>query len=210
MGLGGTYLPDEKKTIAVRFLCCSRLIEEEILQTYQNLSQKMPYVDIQSLLIGFAYDSLKHSKMLQEIGNHIQGPELQRVDCRETMRQLWQKVDDLNENLSNRVMDAENLPLLVKGLADLENSLSEEYSILLKFENLQYIVDEISLSARVDSETLERVFSIIVKDKENHRNLLIDILYRLSVREMEKAGDNTPVTKYQNPDKWNETLGPLV
>jgi hypothetical protein len=170
----------------------------------------MPYVDIQSLLIGFAYDSLKHSKMLQEISNRIQGPELQIIDCRETMKQLWQKVDDLNGNLSNRVMDAENLPLLVKGLADLENSLSEEYSILLKSENLQYVVAEISLRAKVDSETLERVFSVIVKDKENHRNLLIDILYRLSVRKMEKAEDNTPVVKYQNPNKWNETLGPLV
>ena len=56
---------------ATRFLRGSSFLEKEIFQLYQNLAQKTEYADIRYLLVGLAYDSLKHSKILAEIGKHF-------------------------------------------------------------------------------------------------------------------------------------------
>jgi rubrerythrin len=197
----------DKKRDVVQFLCCSVKLEDEIFRIYQELANKTNYVDLQSLLVCLAYDSLKHSKMLEELSKHFDRPAVEDSECETTLGQLWTKANDLSTQIFSKVFDDEGLALFVKSVADLENSLSEGYSVFFEIVPLQNIVDEMSQSTTVDLGTLKRTFSIIVADVENHRNLLIDILYWLSAKKMEKAGTSNPAVKYQNPDRWSGPVG---
>jgi rubrerythrin len=189
-------MTDDKIKDAEQFLRGSSFLEEEIFQLYQNLAQKTEYEDIRYMLIGLAYDSLKHSKILAEIGKHF-------VSLK-TIPQLSQKVNELSREISEKEkMNTEDLSTFVKRAADLEDLLSEKYIALLALENLQYVVNKLSRMTPVDIRALRSVFSGLVKDKENHRNLLIEFQYFVIAKKSEKARDTPPFTKYQNPDKWN-------
>jgi hypothetical protein len=202
-------MTDNKIKDATQFLRDSNVLEEEIFQLYLNLSQKTEYTDIRYLLVGLAYDSLKHSKILAEIGKHFLIPEKQTKDLTKIIPELAQKVNELSRKSSKiEKMNTEDLSSFVKAMADLEDSLSEKYFTLLDLENLQYVVDKISTLTPVESRTLKSVFLGLVKDKENHRNLLIEFQYFLSAQKSEKTKDNVPMFKYQNPDKWNRSEEP--
>ena len=189
-------MTDDKNEAATQFLRGSSFLEKEIFQLYQNLAQKTEYADIRYMLVGLAYDSLKHSKILAEINKHF-------VKLK-TIPQLSQIVNELSIEISKKEkMNTEDLSTFVKRAADLEDLLSEKYIALLALENLQYVVDKLSKMTPVDSRALRSVFSGLVKDKENHRNLLIEFQYFVIAKKSEKAGDNAPSFKYKNPDKWN-------
>lgn len=195
------------KKKAARFLRCSSFLEEKIFQLFRDLAQKTEYVDIQSLLVGLAYDSLKHSKILGEITRHIVRPDLQVNDCRKTLGQIWEDLDCLSQGISGEdKIGIEGLSIAVKHITELEDALSEGYSVFLDPEILEYIVGEIALLFSVDVATFRIAFSNLVKDKENQRTLLIEISYLLGTKKQELTGDNAPVVRYQNPNGWNAPI----
>jgi hypothetical protein len=177
---------------AALFLRGSSFLEEQLFQLYQNLAQKTEYADIRYMLVGLAYDSLKHSKILAEIGKHL-------VKLK-TVPQLSQIVDELSREVSEKEkMNAEELSSFVKRAADLEDLLSEKYMALLALKNLRYVVGKLSKMTPVDVRALRSVFSGVVKDKETHRNLLVEFQYFVLAKKSEKAIDKAPFVKYYNP-----------
>jgi rubrerythrin len=182
----------DKTKDATRFLRGSSFLEKEMFQLYQNLAQKTEYADIRYLLVGLAYDSLKHAKILAEIGKHF-------VKLK-TIPELSQKVNELSGEVSKKEkMTIEDLSFFVRRAADLEDLLSEKYIALLALENLQYVVNKLSKMTPVDVRALRSIFSGLVKDKETHRNLLIEFQYFVLAKKSEKARDNAPFVKYNNP-----------
>ena len=192
---------------AVRFLNCCSVLEEETFQLYHTLARKINYVDVKSLLIGLAYDSLKHSKIVGELSKNIVKPELQVKDCKKQLGQLWKNIYGLSEKIlkSEKILD-DDLPSLLKDLANLEDQVSERYEIFLQPKTLQFITREISSNAHADLETSKSIFEGLIRDKDNHRDTLIAIIYYFATRELEMAKDNTPIVKYQNPDGWSRPL----
>ena len=118
-------------------------------------------------------------------------------------------VTELSIEISKKEkMSIEDLSFFVKRAADLEDLLSEKYIALLALENLQYVVNKLSKMTPVDVRALRSIFSGLVKDKENHRNLLIEFQYFVLAKKSEKVGNNAPFIKYKNPDKWNKQSEP--
>jgi rubrerythrin len=53
---------------------------------------------------------------------------------------------------------------------------------------------------KVDSACLKSIFEWIIKDEENHREILTSI-EELFTKE-ESVKDTTPMVKYQHPEAW--------
>jgi rubrerythrin len=78
--------------------------------------------------------------------------------------------------------------------------LSEEYFVLVQLKTLEYMTKEIAQTYKVDIESLKDIFELIIKDEENHREILNSIEDLFFTEEIIK--DNTPVVKYQHPEAW--------
>ena len=197
----------KKEKDAVRFLRCCNVLEENLFQLYHGLARKIEHPDLKSLLVGLAYDGLKHSKIVKELSKNILGLELEVKDCRQNLGQLWKKIRELSQEISEKEeISDEDFPVVLRSLTDIEDLVNERYSAVLQLKTLQYIVGEISKLAPVDLEILKGVFEAIVRDKENHRDVLIEIIYFFATKELERTEGNTPIVKYQNPNGWNRPI----
>jgi rubrerythrin len=196
-----------KEKDAAMFLRCSSVLEEEMFQLYHAIAQKTQHPDVRSLLIGLAYDSLKHSKMVRELSKNIIGPNPEAKDCKRQIGELLTNVHVFFEEVSvkEEITDEDLTPIL-KDIADSEDLIYEKYSVLVQPRILQFVVAEISRLLPADLETLKSVFEIIIKDKENHRDILIAIIYYFATRKLEETKDNTPIVRYQNPNGWSRPL----
>ncbi len=196
-----------KEKDAAMFLRCSSVLEEEMFQLYHTMALKIRHPDIRSLLIGLAYDSLKHSKMVRELNRNILGPDLELKDCKKQIGELLTNVHVFLEGVSRKEeITDEDLALILKDIAGSEDLIYEKYSVLVQPRILQFVVTEISRLLPADLETLKSVFEIIIKDKENHRDILIAIIYYFATRKLEETRDNTPMVRYQNPNGWSRPL----
>jgi rubrerythrin len=184
-----------------RFLYCSGNLEEKVFSLYRTLSDKVQNPIVKSLLLYIAYDSLKHSFIMRGIAETISKSKPKPEDCVRKMNQIWMKITSLSTEIANleKVGDSELSPL-AKELAGFENSLSEEYFVLVQLKTLDYMTKEIAEMYKVDLESLKNIFELIIKDEENHREIL-DSIQELYVTE-EIMKDNTPVVKYQHPEAW--------
>jgi rubrerythrin len=183
------------------FLYCTSDLEEKVFSLYRTLSDKVQNPIVKSLLLYIAYDSLKHSLIMRGIAETISKSTPKPEDCERRLNQIWKKLASLSTEIANRekVADSELSPL-ANELAGFENSLSEEYFVLVQLKTLEYMKKEIAQTYKIDIESLKDIFELIIKDEENHREILNSIEDLFFTEEIIK--DNTPVVKYQHPEAW--------
>ena len=183
------------------FLYCSSSLEERTFALYRTLSDKVQNPLVKSLLLYIAYDSLKHSLIMRGIAESVSQSKPKPGDCEKKLKQVWEKVVAFHEEISKlqKLSDA-NLPSLAQDLAGLENSLSEEYFVLVQLKTLEYMTKEVEQLYKVDLASLKNIFELIIKDEENHREILMSI-EELFTRE-ESVKDTTPTVRYQHPEAW--------
>ena len=189
----------DPKDIAA-FLHCSSNLEERVFSLYRNMSERTDNQVIRSSFIYIAYDSLKHSVMMKGIAQTISPSAPKTEDCENKLKQVWRQVAALSEEMvgKSKLNDAD-LPELMHRLAGLENSFGEEYFVLVQLKTFQFMAKEISQMYKIDFESLKGIFELIIKDEENHREILIlleDFLRK------EPSKDTTPVVRYQHPEAW--------
>ena len=183
------------------FLYCTSNLEEKVFSLYRALSDKVQNSIVKSLLLYIAYDSLKHSLVMRGIAETISKSTPKPEDCEKKLNQIWEKIVSLSTEFSKREKVGDNeLQTLAHELADFENSLSEEYFVLVQLKTLEYMTKEIAQIYKVDLEGLKNIFELIIKDEENHREILNSIEELFATEEILK--DNTPVVKYQHPEAW--------
>ena len=183
------------------FLYCTSNLEEKVFSLYRTLSDKVQNPIVKSLLLYIAYDSLKHSLIMRGIAETISKSKPSPEDCERKLNQIWKELASLSAEIANRerVADSELSPL-AKELAGFENSLSEEYFVLVQLKTLEYMTKEIAQMYKVDLAGLKDIFELIIKDEENHREILNSIENLFVTEEIMK--NNTPVVKYQHPEAW--------
>jgi len=189
----------DPKDIAA-FLHCSSNLEERVFSLYRNMSERTDNQVVRSSFIYIAYDSLKHSVMMKGIAQTISPSAPKTEDCENKLKQVWRQVAALSEEMvgKSKLNDAD-LPELMHRLAGLENSFGEEYFVLVQLKTFQFMAKEISQMYKIDFESLKGIFELIIKDEENHREILIlleDFLRK------EPSKDTTPVVRYQHPEAW--------
>jgi rubrerythrin len=183
------------------FLYCTSNLEEKVFSLYRTLSDKVQNPIVKSLLLYIAYDSLKHSLTMRGIAETISKSKPKPEDYIGKLNQAWKKLASLSTEIANRekVADSELSPL-ANELAGFENSLSEEYFVLVQLKTLEYMTKDIAQMYKVDLEGLKDIFELIIKDEENHREILNSIEDLFFTGEIMK--NNTPVVKYQHPEAW--------
>ena len=183
------------------FLYCSGNLEEKVFALYRTLSDKLQNPIVKSLLLYIAYDSLKHSLTMRGIAETISKSKPKPEDCERKMNQIWRKITSLSAEISNReTIGDHELSALATELAGFENSLSEEYFVLVQLKTLEYMTKEITQMYKVDLDGLRDIFELIIKDEENHREILNSIGELFATEQIMK--NNTPVVKYQHPEAW--------
>jgi rubrerythrin len=77
-------------------LRCDSVFEQRVYLLYKNLADKVDYPFIKSLLLNVAYDSQKHSAILNGIGDSIGGSGLKLKDCEKRLGASWIVIDDVS------------------------------------------------------------------------------------------------------------------
>jgi rubrerythrin len=183
------------------FLYCSSGLEERVFSLYRSLSDKVQNPLVKSLFLYIAYDSLKHSLTMRGIAETVSNTKPKPGDCEKKLKQIWEKVIAFSEEISKqeKVSDQE-LPAIARELTGFEDSLSEEYSVFVQLKTLEYMTKEVTQQYKVDLASLKNIFELIIKDKENHREILTSIEELFTSEETAK--DNTPIVRYQHLDAW--------
>jgi rubrerythrin len=190
----------DAKDIA-RFLYCSSSLEERVFSLYRNLSDRVQNQVVKSLFLYIAYDSLKHSQIMRAIAETVSNARPKNGDCEKKLKPVWEKIVTFSQEVSKRLkVSDQELSSMTRELAGFENSLSEGYSVLVQLKTLQYMTKEVAQFYNVDLSSLRSIFELIIKDVENHREILASIEELFTPEE--SARDNTPIVRYQHPNAW--------
>jgi rubrerythrin len=190
----------DAKDIA-RFLYCSSSLEERVFSLYRNLSDRVQNQVVKSLFLYIAYDSLKHSQIMRAIAETVSKARPKNGDCEKKLKPVWEKIVTFSQEVSKRLkVSDQELSSMTRELAGFENSLSEGYSVLVQLKTLQYMTKEVAQFYNVDLSSLRSIFELIIKDVENHREILASIEELFTPEE--SARDNTPIVRYQHPNAW--------
>ncbi len=192
----------EKLENSTKYLLCCSGLEEETFRLYQTIVKRMNQPEVCSLILSIGYDSLKHSKVIKELLKTIKKPDFYREECPDPISELWQYIAELYKQITEAesVSDQEFVEIF-KALTDFEDCLSESYSKVLHSGVPQILSAELGKLTMVSTENLKRVFEEIIKDKELHREVLVDVGYNFSSKE-KLTTDNAPIVRYKNPDGW--------
>ena len=193
---------NDKLQESAQNLKCFSNLEIEAFRVYSTLSKKINQPE-SSFVLGLAYDSLKCSKIMDAILSHLELSEIGNVQCRKEIAEFateistFERVISKINNLST-VLSCEILSELI----NMEDLLNETYTIYLQSSATKFVPDEFSTIIPQSSNNFKGVFESFVEQKENHRGILIEVIYNLETREAERLRHTTPVVKYQNPDAW--------
>ena len=183
-------------TFVERQMVSLGLMERELYQLYTNLSSKVEDLSAKTLFTYIASDSLKHSTVLVKIIDEAGGSKLKESDCNETIRYNIDLINSLSTDISRtRKVGREELLSVIDTLAGFETLLFDEYAKAFRVDTNQ-LMEENPDKNEVDFS----VFSLIVKDEDLHKQILLSLVNMCDKKLDFK--DNTPIVKYQRPDSW--------
>jgi rubrerythrin len=188
----------------VGFLKCSSLLEQETYRLYQSLADKVDIPLIKSMLQHIAYDSRKHSAILNGMFESLGGSKINLKDCQKRTGLTWRTIGDLKREISSeKNIPKETLPSLAKKLEVLESNFGEEYFVLVQMKTLEYMTKEINEIYNVQLKDMKEIFEVIIRDEGTHKELLSKMQRFLS-KDEKKIEETKPGFKYQNPDAWSK------
>jgi len=194
---------NEKLQESAQNLKCFSNIEIEAFRIYEIVSKKINQPE-SSFVLGLAYDSLKCSKILQEILNHLDASEIgDNGGCKKEVTEFVAEISAFSKIISkinnlNYLLSCEILSELI----NMEDLINDIYSNYLQSSTTKFVADEFSKLIPQSSNNFKKVFESFVEQKEKHRETLIEVLCSLESKEAERLRHVTPVVKYQNPDAW--------
>ncbi|MGA3192523.1 MAG: ferritin-like domain-containing protein [Candidatus Bathyarchaeia archaeon] len=187
-------------------LWCDSVFEKRTYLLYKNLADRVDLPFIKSLLLHIAYDSQKHSAILNGISQSLGGSRLKAKDCEKRLSKSWKVIDDVSYEIANEKKTlVDSLPSLTKKLSLLESAMGEEYYTLVRMKTLQQMTGLIRERYNVDLEDLKDVFETIIKDEETHQELLAKMKKFVAGQQAKKV-DTAPIFRYENPDAWRKPM----
>jgi rubrerythrin len=185
-------------TFVERQMVSLGLMEKELYQLYTNLSSKVEDLPAKTLFAYIASDSLKHSTVLVKILEEAGGSKLKEQDCDENIRYHIDLVKSLSSDISRtKTVGREELLSILDTLANFETLLFDEYAKAFRVDTTE-LTEENEDPDKNEQEL--SVFSLIVKDEDLHKQILLSLVNMCDKKLDFK--DNTPIVKYQRPDSW--------
>jgi hypothetical protein len=194
---------NEKLNESAQYLKCCCDIEIEASKLYETVSKKINQPE-SSFILGLAYDSLKSAKIIQGILDCLDIPDLENASCKKNLAELTVEISTLSKKVSK--INSLNFLLtyeVLKESTKLEDLLSQIYTNYLKSSGPKNIAEEFSKGFIINLTHFKRVFEILVEQKTQHRETIVETKFCLEAKETETLRQITPLVKYQNPDAWN-------
>jgi rubrerythrin len=199
-------LKKDKRDNIADSLWCDSVFEKRTYLLYKNLADKVDLPFIKSLLLHIAFDSQKHSAILNGISQSIGGSTVKAKDCEKRLSKSWMVINDVSYEIANEKKSlVETLPSLTKKLSLLESAMGEEYYTLVRMKTLQQMTGLIRERYNVDLEDLKDVFETIIKDEETHQELLAKMRKFVAGQQVKKV-NTAPAVRYENPDAWRRPM----
>ena len=187
-------------------LWCDSVFEHRTYLLYKNLADRVDLPFVKSLLLHIAYDSQKHSAILNGISQSIGGSRVKAKDCEKRLSISWRVIDDISYEIANeKEALVESQSSLTKKLSLLESAMGEEYSALVRIKTLQAMTGLIRENYNVDLEDLKDVFETIIRDEQTHLELLAKMKKFLEGQQAKKV-ETAPVVRFENPDAWRRPV----
>jgi len=183
---------------------CLIVFENKTAALYGDIADKtidLPLV--KSLLLTIGHDSEKHSTILKGIVQSLPKTSWKSNELPKAMAEAWRSIDAFQVELSDveeiLTLDLSNL---AAELNSLEKIMIEAYDVLMRYGNLELMMDALGSVYNLDLELLKRIFIEVMHDEEHHKEILLTVKELIDQRVLEKK-DLSPVVRFQNPDAWN-------
>jgi rubrerythrin len=185
-------------TFVERQMVSLGLMERELFELYTKLSERVEDLPAKTLFTYIASDSLKHSTVLVKIIEEAGGSKLKEQDCDENIRYHIDLIKALLTDISRtKKVDREELLSIIDTLAGFESLLFDEYAKAFHVDTTKLTEEDEDPDK---NETDFSIFSLIVKDEDLHKQILLSLV-NICDKKLDFK-DNTPVVKYQSPDSW--------
>ncbi len=192
----------EKLQESTQYLKCCSNIEIETFRLYETISKKINHPE-SSFILGFGYDSLKNSKILQGLLQAFDLSETEDMECKRNLAELAGEVSAFSKIISRiNNIDYESLIEIFKELIHLEDLLSQVYNDYLESNGPRILADEMSKLVTINLDEFKKIFERFTEEKGKHRETLIEAVYCFEAKEAERLKHTTPIVKYKNPDSW--------
>ena len=190
---------NNSKAMASQISCLS-MLEQKTGFLYKMLSEKTENPLAKSLLLSIALDSSKHSALLKGIGDTIAVTELRTKDCAKNLGQIWLMLNTCLRVVTKKEAGELSFADLDEKLIALESSMGEEYYIFVQMETMLHLSKWINQRYNVNLDNVKSMFENIITDETRHREIIATL--KALIEPKENDLDNTPLVKYQSPDKW--------
>ena len=195
----------DHQTIAAYIQCLS-MFETNTYHLYQTLAEKVQMPLASGLLNGIALDSQKHSILLKTISECVEIPEKKIKSCEKKLRKTLRIITSFHIEIQARErINHTNFPRTADNLSIIAGAFGEEYRMLAKTATLEFLVNGINKRSKVNLKDIQFIFETIIAEQAQHAKLLalVEILLRNNVP---KKVDCAITVKFQNPDRWSQTL----
>jgi hypothetical protein len=186
--------------VVAKFLFCLSILEGRAFQLFGRISEKVELPRVRFPLLYIAYDSLKNSVILGELGKSFSVSEIKAGDYEKILGGVWKTVKDLSEEITKMEKISE------ENLLSLADRLITIYALtLVQLKTLNFLSREISEAYHVDLETLKDVLELVIADEETDAQILTSIK-DLFAEKPRASVYGAPAAKYVNPDRWYEPI----
>ncbi len=195
----------DPQTIAAYIQCLS-VFETNTYHLYQTLAGKVQMPLASGLLNGIAQDCQKHSMFLKTLSECIDIPDKKIKSCEKKLRKTLRIIDSFHLEIQARErINHTNFPHTADNLSIIAGSLGEEYRMLVKSSTLEFLVKGINKKYSINLKDVQFIFDTIIAEQKQHEKLLaiVEVLLRKNIP---KKADCALSVKFQNPDRWSQTL----
>lgn len=185
----------------VEYLSYCIVLEEQMFSLYNIVAKKMCSPELSNIIVALAYDSLKHSKTMEELLKPAAKVSVDLNECEGTLVKAWNEIRNCLSGLSEiEFIRHEILPDFLKSLTNIEDTMSEIYSNFIKSK----LVDNFAFSNLVPAtkENVTFIMNFMIEDNIKHRAMLIEAVYFFNKNKCKDEINTAPVVRYRNPDSW--------
>lgn len=192
---------DEAKK-PVEYLSYCVVLEEQMFTLYNMLVNKMRSPELSNIVVGLAYDCLKHAKIIEELLKPVPKIEVDLNECEGMQIKAWNEIRNCLSGLSEvKYIRQDILSDFLKSLTNVEDTMSDIYSSFLKSKLADDYTCVVSCIIPATKENLTFIMNSMIEDNLKHRAMLIEAAYFFNKNRC-KNENTAPAVRYQNPDSW--------
>ena len=200
--LGVVFLMVDMSTDAdglADFLLCLSGLENKNSQLFRGLAEKIVLPSVKLQLSKIAKDNEKHSKILQDLSEHIGNSKVKTKDCKRKLSVVCENT----EIILKQVQEKKEISMkdLTEYLRILESAGGAAQFLLVQAETFLFMRNEIKKYYGMNAHKFNELLNEIVREIEEHIVLLEEIK-KIVEHEQQKDKKKHPLFKYQSPDAW--------